>query len=108
MRIFYLITAILGLLLPYAFFVPFLAENGLNVPLIFQEMFANRIAGFFSTDVIVSSIVFWGFLLSEGRRFAMKNLWVYISLNLLVGVSLALPVFLYVREGKRTTDFLNG
>jgi hypothetical protein len=28
----------------------------------------------------------------------MKHLWVYIACNLAVGVSLALPLFLYVRE----------
>lgn len=30
----------------------------------------------------------------------MKHLWVYVLANLLVGVSLALPLFLYVREGR--------
>jgi len=30
----------------------------------------------------------------------MKHLWVYIASNLLVGVSLALPLFLYVRQEK--------
>ena len=37
---------------------------------------------------------------SEGRRLGMERLWVHVLLNLLVGVSFALPVFLYVREGK--------
>jgi hypothetical protein len=102
MRAFYLIVAVLGLVLPYAFFVPFLVENGLNLPLFVQQMFANRIAGFFSLDVIVSSLALWGFVYAEGRRLSMKRLWVYVLLNLLVGVSFALPVFLYVREGKLT------
>ena len=29
----------------------------------------------------------------------MRYLWVYVALNLLVGLSLALPLFMYVREG---------
>jgi hypothetical protein len=28
----------------------------------------------------------------------MRNLWVYVVANLLVGVSLALPLFLFARE----------
>jgi hypothetical protein len=100
-RAVYLILAVLGLALPYAFFIPFLAENGLNLELIMQQMFANRIAGFFSMDVIVSTLVLWAFVFSEGRRLAMKRLWVYVLLTLLVGVSFALPVFLYVREGNQ-------
>ena len=103
MRYIYLIIAILGLIVPYAFFIPFLAQNGLNLPLFAQQMFANPIAGFFGADVIVSSLALWAFVFSEGRRLGMKNLWVYVLLNLLVGVSFALPVFLYVREGKRIT-----
>ena len=41
MLTFYLITAILGFILPYAFFVSFLAEYGLNLPLFLQQMFAS-------------------------------------------------------------------
>jgi hypothetical protein len=63
-------------------------------------MFASPIAGFFSIDVILSSLVLWVFVFSEGRRLGMKKLWVFVLLNLAVGVSLALPAFLYVREGK--------
>ena len=100
MRAFYLIAAVLGFILPYIFFIQFLAENGLNLALFVQQMFASPIAGFFSMDVIISSIVFWAFLFSEGRRLAMQRLWIYVLLNLLMGVSFALPVFLYVREGK--------
>ena len=49
-------------------------------------------------DVIVASVVFWGFLFSEGRRLRMKRPWIYVLFNLLVGVSFALPAFLYSRE----------
>jgi len=34
----------------------------------------------------------------EGRRLAMSRLWGPIAANLLVGVSLGLPLFLYMRE----------
>jgi hypothetical protein len=104
-RTFYLLAAILGFIVPYVFFFQFLVEHGLNLSLFFQQMFATPIAAFFSADVIVSSLAFWAFLYSEGRRFAMRNLWIYVLLNLLVGVSFALPVFLFVRENKKDGQF---
>jgi hypothetical protein len=63
-------------------------------------MFSNRIAGFFSMDVIVSSVVLWVLVYVEGRRAKMKYLWAPIAGNLAVGVSLGLPLFLYLRELK--------
>jgi hypothetical protein len=62
-------------------------------------LFANPISTFFAVDVIISALVLLIFIFSEGRRLAMKHLWVYVVCTFLVGVSLALPLFLYVREG---------
>lgn len=96
----YLLGAILGVTLPYAFFVPFLLENGPDVGLFAAQMVGTPIAAFFVMDVVVSSLVLWVFIFTEGRRLGMEHLWVYVVCNLLVGVSLALPLFLYFREGK--------
>ena len=100
----YLIGAILGAILPLSQLFPFLAQNGFDLPLLFRQLFANHIAAFFGLDVIVSSIVLWLFVFSEGRRRGMKNLWLYVLCNLLVGVSLALPLFLFLRERKVSAD----
>lgn len=75
-------------------------ERGLDLPLFFQQLFANKVSGFFGLDVIVSSVVLWIFVCSEGSRLGMRRLWIYIACNLLVGVSLALPLFLLMRESK--------
>ena len=45
-----------------------------------------------------SSVALWLFVYSEGSRLRMKNLWLYVACNLAVGVSLALPLFLFFRE----------
>src|ERR1044071_3295863 len=96
----YLIAAILGAVLPLSQLVPFLATHGLDMRVFFQQLFQNHVSGFFGLDVIVSSFVLWLFVFSEGQRRGMKNLWIYILCNLVVGVSLALPLFLYSRERK--------
>ncbi len=94
----YLILCILGTVLPYSQFVPFLVEHGLNLQLFFEQLFVNRISSFFTMALIVSSLVLWAFVFWEGSRLGMKNLWVYIASNLVVGVSLGLPLFLLMRQ----------
>ena len=96
----YLALCILGTALPCSQLLPFLREHGINVSLIIDQLFANRISSFFGLDVIISSVVLWVLVLTEGRRRQMRHLWVYIVCNLLGGVSFGLPLFLYMRERK--------
>ena len=96
-----LVLAVLGTALPYSQFIPFVRDHGLDLPLFFNQLFANRVSGFFAFDVIVSSLVLWVFVLVEGRRSRVRHLWAPIVANLAVGVSLGLPLFLYMREGRR-------
>ena len=98
LQITYLILCILGTVLQYSQFLPFLIENGFDIKLFFEQLFANRISTFFGIDVIVSSLILWIFVFSEGSRLKMKNLWIYIVSNLLGGVCLGLPLFLLMRQ----------
>jgi hypothetical protein len=94
----YLVLALVGTILPYSQFVPFLREHGLDAGLFWRQLFANRISAFFALDVLVSSAVLWAFVLWEGRRNRLEHLWAPIIGSLAVGVSLGLPLFLYIRE----------
>ena len=94
----YLALCVAGTVLPYWELLPFLREHGLDLRVFVDQLFANPVSGFFGLDVIVSSVVLWTLVLSEGRRLGMKNLWAPIAANLAVGVSLGLPLFLYMRE----------
>jgi uncharacterized protein DUF2834 len=84
--------------LPYYFLFQFISVYGLNVSLLLQDLFANSSSSFFAMDVIVSSIVFWAYLYP--RRLQLKNVWLYVVANLAVGLSFALPLFLYFRQSK--------
>ena len=97
-RHFYLVCCVLGLALPYWQFVPWLLEHGLNVTLFFRELFANRISAFFAMDVIVSAIALIWFIQSDGKRLRIRFLWLPTIGTLIVGVSLGLPLFLYLRQ----------
>jgi hypothetical protein len=96
----YLVLAVVGFVVPYSQFIPFVMENGLHIGLIVQQLFVNRISAFFGLDVVLSSVVLWIFVGVEGRRKGMQRLWLPLAAILTVGVSLALPLFLYMREAR--------
>ena len=97
-RYIYLVCCLLGLLLPYSQFVPWLLEHGLNVTLFFRELFANRISTFFAADVIISAIVSILLIQSEGTRLGVRLLWLPTLGTLVIGVSFGFPLFVFMRQ----------
>ena len=98
-RHWYSLFCVLGVALPYWQLVPWLiAHRGLNMPLFVQNLFANRVSGFFGMDVLVSAVVLFVFVGIEGRRVGMGFRWLPVIAVFLVGVSLGLPLFLYLRQ----------
>jgi hypothetical protein len=93
----YLLLAVLGAIIPYARFVPWLMEHGLDLPLFFDQLQANRISEFFAADVMVSGAAVIAFLISERRRLRGRW-WLPIAGLMLFGVSVGLPLLLHLRE----------
>ena len=96
----YLALCLAGFLLPYSQFVPWLLQHGLNLPIFARELFANRIGAFFGMDVIVSAVALLVFTRIESVRLGIRRRWLVVIAVLTVGVSLALPLFLYLRESE--------
>jgi hypothetical protein len=94
----YALLCVLGLILPYYFFISFVVANGLNIPLFLSQLFANPISAFFGMDVVISSLVLWALIYQETRQRRLPLWWLCIVANLAVGVSLGLPLFLWLRE----------
>ena len=90
------LLAVVGTIGPYVFFTPWFAEMGLSPAAFVMGGFANGVAGGFTVDVIVSSIAFWVWLGAERAPRA----WLYMLLNLTIGLSCALPLYLYFREAR--------
>jgi hypothetical protein len=93
----YLALCVAGTVIPYLQFAPWLAEHGLDLRLFFAELFSTRIGAFFGLDVMVSAVVVIAFSYFEKRRLGARW-WLPIPATLLVGVSLGLPLVLYLRE----------
>jgi hypothetical protein len=94
----YLLLCGLGIILPYWQFIPWVTANGLHIPLLVRELVANRISAFFGIDVLVSSLVLLVFMRAEGTRLGIRRRWLPVLALITVGVSFALPLFLYMRE----------
>ena len=94
----YLMLCLLGIALPYWAFVPWIAENGLNLRLFFEHLFANRISEFFAADVLISAVVLIRFIRVERSRIPIPLWWLPSIAVLTVAVCLALPLTLYLRE----------
>jgi hypothetical protein len=94
----YLVLCFAGAILPYWEFVPWIAQHGLNLPLLLRELFANRISAFFGMDVVVSAVVLIAFTRVESAQLKIPRRWIPVLAVLTVGVSLGFPLFLYMRE----------
>lgn len=90
----FLALVVVGVIVPYLAFVPFVAEHGLDVPLLIEQAGTNRIAAFAWLDVIVSAVVLLAAAYS--RQFVtFKQAGIVTVLTLVAGVSAGLPMFLY-------------
>jgi hypothetical protein len=72
--------------------------------LFWSQLFVNQASSADTVDLFTSSFVFWIFLLKEGTKLQMKFLWVYIVVNLIIGLSCALPLFLGMRLKNLKTE----
>ena len=97
MKNFYLAAAIAGTVIPYVFFLDFFRSEGIDVFAFVGGVFANGAASGVAADILISSAVFWAYLISKKESRA----WLYIVLNLSIGLSCALPYYLYVQAKAR-------
>ena len=97
----YLFFAGAGLLIPMMQFYNYIEKYGMDIPFMLELVFANSISRLLAFDLIIASIVFFVFVVVEGTRWRMKYLWAYIICTLCIGLSFALPLFLFERELKK-------
>lgn len=97
-RSFYLAMAVVGTVVPWMLFWSFFVQNGPDIPLFLQSLFVNGAAGGFSADVLISILVFWVWSWRDAARNKVAGWWLVLPGSFFVGLSLALPLYLYLRE----------
>ena len=90
--------AVVGTIVPWFFFARFFAAEGLNIPLFVQSLFVNGAAAGFVADVLLSAVVFLVWSYSDAQRVGVRRWWLVLPASFLVGLSLALPLYLYMRS----------
>jgi hypothetical protein len=98
MRTVYLLLAIAGTLIPVLCFLEFFGSEGFSAYRFGQGIFANGAAAGFTADLFISSFAFWAYMFSRPQG---PKPWLFIVMNLGIGLSLALPAYLYVTERRR-------
>ena len=104
MRWWYLSLAIVGTIVPYSFFVPWLLAHGLNIRLMVAELFSTPMGAFFGCDVLVSAVALLSFIRRDGAARDISFRWVPMVATCLIGVSCGLPLFLFLRERQSASD----
>jgi hypothetical protein len=82
MKSFYLFAAVIGAIVPGIFFFQFIQINGLDLPAFVSALFVNGAAGGFSSDLLISSFVFWGYMFQQTKTNSAPRPWLFVALNL--------------------------
>ena len=94
-RLFYLLLAFAGLVLPWYFFVLFLFENGVDLTLFRQQIFANHVSTFFAIDLIIAGIAMLVFLYTTDRQRDNSRWHLFALATIAIGPSFSIPLYLY-------------
>lgn len=102
MKNIYLLLAIVGGILPLAvFFGAFGLEPMPPAQHWLAALYANRGSGAAFTDLAIAAVAFWFWVFPECQRQGLRRPWIYVLITALIGLSCALPLFLYMRERAR-------
>jgi hypothetical protein len=98
-RTIFLILAIVGGIVPLVFFEHHFSTVGFGLLDFVAALFANPAAGGFTADLLISSFTFWIVMFyRRGQGKGPKPL-LFILLNLFIGLSCALPAYIYASLG---------
>jgi len=94
----YAILTIAGFVIPYYFFFAFFRTYGPDMELFFSSLVANSAMTAITVDMLLTSLVFWIFIFTRTDPAIKPRPWVFVVLNLTVGICCAFPAYLWARE----------
>lgn len=98
-RVVYALAAVAGTVIPWLFFGSFLADEGFALLGFVEALFENGASGGFAADLLITASVFWFWSYRDSRTSAVTRWWLVVPATLFVGLSLAVPLYLFWREG---------
>ena len=98
----YVVFMVVGTVVPWAFFGSFFSAEGLDLAAFVGAVFANAPASGFAADVLISAVAFLVWSYVDARAHGVARWWWTVPALCTVGLSLSLPLYLYLRSGVRT------
>jgi hypothetical protein len=99
LKVLYLLFFIIGTAVPLYFIVGFIQENGgVDLSVFVNQLFASKASSTFASDLLICSFVFWVFLIFDKKTKNAPHFMVFILINLTIGLSSALPLYLFFKE----------
>jgi hypothetical protein len=95
----FLVLAIAGLLGQIALFGVFVADEGLDLGAMADQLFASTIAALTFADLIACLVIFLAWMPREARRHGLR--WWPYALATLGGLCFGFGLFLYARERRK-------
>ncbi|HSD68891.1 MAG TPA: DUF2834 domain-containing protein [Woeseiaceae bacterium] len=98
-RSLFLLLAVVGGIVPLLFFGQHFATVGFGPVDFVKALFVNPAASGFTADLLISSLVFWIAMFYRRAQGKGPKPLAYILLNLFIGLSCALPAYIYSSLG---------
>ncbi len=99
----FLLLAIIGAIVPYVFFIQHFGAAGFGLTEFISALFVNSATSGFTSDLLITSLVFWIAMYQRRSSGKGPNPAFFILLNLAIGLSCALPAYLYVTADGNTS-----
>jgi len=93
-----LFIAIAGFVVPNAFVVAFLVDEGFELGSYFSLWTASIPSTQLVIDLVIASLAFFVWAAIDGPRSGVSRWWVCFPATLLVGLCFGLPLYLWMRE----------
>lgn len=97
-KMFYLMAMVVGTILPWIPFLPFVSEVAFSPYSILQALYANGASSGLSNDFFITCVVFWVFVFVDAKRLNLHSWWFVVPAAPLIGLSMAFPAYLLIRE----------
>jgi hypothetical protein len=108
MKIFYLVMAILGAVVPFVFYVQHFALLGTDPVAFLSAAVATPAVRGLTADLVLSSLAFWAVMVHERRKRNGPHPILFVAINLMIGLSCAIPAYLYARIRRSGGDSVAG
>lgn len=92
MKRFYAVATVIGTVIPYFYFYQHLSNSEISLVPIINAIFATYASSGFVADLLISSFIFWIYIY---KKVNSKLFFTIVGLNLVIGLSAALPYYLY-------------